>query len=86
MRIQSIERLVVIFDRMTKTLCNNVVSLMKVQWKHHKGSKRTWELEEEMCGHYHELFATTNFEELVKESCNTLLPIRGMYLILILIF
>ena len=30
------ERQVAILDRKTKTLCNKVVPLVKVQWKHHK--------------------------------------------------
>lgn len=33
-----VERLITILDRKTKSLCNKVVGLVNVQWKHRKGS------------------------------------------------
>ena len=57
-----VERQVEILDRRMKILRNKVVSLVKVQWQHRKGSEWTWELESKMCEHFLELFTTADFE------------------------
>ena len=54
-----------ILDRKTKTLCNKVVNLVKVQWQHQKGSEWTWEPEDEMREDFPELFAAEDFEDEV---------------------
>lgn len=46
-----IERPIVLLERETKNFCNKVFSLVRVQWKHRKGSNWTWEPDEEMCEH-----------------------------------
>ena len=38
-RLNYVERPVAILDRKTKALRNKVVSLVKVQWQHRKGSE-----------------------------------------------
>ena len=63
--LNDIERLVAILDPKTKILRNKVVELVKVQWQHRKGSKWTWEPEEEMREHYPELFGAVDFEDEV---------------------
>ena len=45
-----------ILDRRDKLLRNKVIPLVKVQWKHHKGSDATWEREDDMRKKYPELF------------------------------
>ena len=60
-----IERPVAILDQKTKALSNKVVSLVKVQWQHRKGSEWTWEPESEMREHYPELFTLADFEDEV---------------------
>ena len=40
-RLNYVERPVATLDRKTKALCNKVVSLVKVQWHHWKGSELT---------------------------------------------
>ena len=47
----------VILDCKTKELRNKRVELVKVQWRHRKGSEWTWEPEEEMREHYPKLFS-----------------------------
>ena len=42
------ERLVVILDKKMKALRNKVVSLVKVQWQHRKGSKWMWQPNKEI--------------------------------------
>ena len=59
------ERPVMILDKKTKTLCNKVLELVKVQWQHQKGPEWIWEPNEELREHYPELFAATDFEEEV---------------------
>ena len=64
-RLNYMERLVVILNGKTKTLCNKVVLLFKVQSHHQKGSEWTWEPEAEMWEHYRELFVIEDFVEEV---------------------
>ncbi|KAI3742402.1 hypothetical protein L1987_60083 [Smallanthus sonchifolius] len=51
-----IEELVAILDRKEKRLRNKIIQLVKVQWKHRKGSESTWETEAEMRESYPQLF------------------------------
>ncbi|KAI3806853.1 hypothetical protein L1987_22769 [Smallanthus sonchifolius] len=51
-----IEEPVAILDRKEKRLRNKVIQLVKVQWKHRKGSEATWETEKEMRESYPHLF------------------------------
>ncbi|KAI3794847.1 hypothetical protein L1987_37487 [Smallanthus sonchifolius] len=51
-----IEEPVAILDRKEKRLRNKVIQLVKVQWKHRKGSEATWETETEMKESYPQLF------------------------------
>ena len=62
-RLNYVESPISILDSKTKTLCNKVVNLVKVQWQHRKGSEWTWEWEGEMREHYPNLFAPTDFED-----------------------
>lgn len=64
-RLNYVERPVATLDRKTKTLRNQVVALVKIQWQHRKGSEWTWELEEEMREHYPGLFEEVVFEDEV---------------------
>ena len=57
-----VERPIAILDRKTNGLRNKEVKLVKVKWQHRRGSKWTWEPEEEMREHYPELFSATDFE------------------------
>ena len=54
-----------ILDRKIKILCNKDVSLVKVQWQHHKHSKWTWEPDDEMRQLYPELFKASDFGDKV---------------------
>ncbi|KAI3751218.1 hypothetical protein L2E82_22266 [Cichorium intybus] len=67
-RLNYVERPIAILERKTKSLRNKVVVLVKVQWKHRKGSECTWEPEREMREHYPELFENTNFEDEIQRS------------------
>ncbi|KAI3825312.1 hypothetical protein L1987_06794 [Smallanthus sonchifolius] len=51
-----VEEPIAILDRAEKRLCNKSIHLLKVQWKHRKGSEATWEKEDEMRGLYPQLF------------------------------
>ncbi|KAI3796222.1 hypothetical protein L1987_38888 [Smallanthus sonchifolius] len=51
-----IEEPVAILDRKEKRLRNKAIQLVKVQWKHRKGSEATWETETEMKESYPHLF------------------------------
>ncbi|KAI3762604.1 hypothetical protein L1987_53041 [Smallanthus sonchifolius] len=51
-----IEEPLAILDRKEKRLRNRVIQLVKVQWKHRKGSEATWEMEKEMRESYPHLF------------------------------
>ncbi|KAI3819508.1 hypothetical protein L1987_13348 [Smallanthus sonchifolius] len=51
-----VEELIAIIDRAEKRLRNKSIHLVKVQWKHRKGSEVTWEKEDEMRGLYPQLF------------------------------
>ncbi|XP_024960863.1 uncharacterized protein LOC112501458 [Cynara cardunculus var. scolymus] len=46
-----------ILERKTKVLRHKEVVLVKVQWKHHRGSNVTWEEEEDLKRCYPQLFA-----------------------------
>lgn len=59
------ERPVTIIDRKTEALLNKEVSLVKVQWQHHKSSKWTWEPEAEMREQYPNLFVIEVFKEKI---------------------
>ncbi|KAI3739873.1 hypothetical protein L2E82_30285 [Cichorium intybus] len=63
-----VERPIAILERKTKSLRNKLVVLVKVQWKHRKGSECTREPEREMPEHYPELFENTNFEVEIQRS------------------
>ena len=52
-----------ILDQKSKDLRNKRVELVKVQLQHRKGSKLTWEPEENMREHYPDLFAAMDFED-----------------------
>ena len=54
-----------ILDQNSKALRNRLVSLVKVQWQHRKGSEWTREPEYEMKEHYYDLFTTADFEDEV---------------------
>ena len=58
-----VERPIETLDRKMKTLCDKVVDSVKVQLQHRKGSKLTWEPEENMREHYPDLFAAMDFED-----------------------
>ncbi|KAI3762516.1 hypothetical protein L1987_52946 [Smallanthus sonchifolius] len=51
-----VEEPVAILDRAKKRLRNKSIPLVKIQWKHRKGSEATWEKEDEMRGLYPQLF------------------------------
>ena len=57
-----VERPVAILERKVKVLHNKKVSLVKVQWRHQRGSEWAWELEAEMLEHYLDLFTIAGFE------------------------
>ncbi|KAD4585520.1 hypothetical protein E3N88_23121 [Mikania micrantha] len=57
-KLNYVEEPVAILDRDEKRLRNKVVKMVKVQWKHRKGSEATWETEEEMRICYPQLFET----------------------------
>lgn len=56
-RLNYVEKPVAILDKKTKTLINNVISLLKVQGQHRKGLEWTWELVEEMRRNYQKNFS-----------------------------
>ncbi|KAI3776026.1 hypothetical protein L1987_45786 [Smallanthus sonchifolius] len=51
-----IEEPMAILDRKEKRLRNKTIQLVKVQWKHRRGSEATWETETEMRDSYPQLF------------------------------
>ncbi|XP_076894531.1 uncharacterized protein LOC143546850 [Bidens hawaiensis] len=55
-RLNYIGQLVKIVDRKDKQLRHKVIPLVKVIWKHRKGSDATWETEEEMRKFYPQMF------------------------------
>ncbi|KAD4585810.1 hypothetical protein E3N88_23411 [Mikania micrantha] len=55
-KLNYVEHPVAILDYDEKKLRNKNVKLVKIQWKHHKGSDATWETEEEMRKFYPHLF------------------------------
>ncbi|KAI3813748.1 hypothetical protein L1987_18480 [Smallanthus sonchifolius] len=55
-RLNYVEEPIAIIDRAEKRLCNKSIPLVKIQWKHRKGSEATWEKEDEMRGLYPKLF------------------------------
>ena len=61
-RLNYIEILVAILDRGMKNLKNRAVDIVKVQWQHQRGSECTWEPEDKMRQHYHELFEVADFK------------------------
>ncbi|KAI3778451.1 hypothetical protein L2E82_07749 [Cichorium intybus] len=65
-RLNYVEQPVAILDRETKTLRNKTINLVKVQWRHRRGSEWTWEPEEEMRAHYPDLFVGNDFEDEVR--------------------
>ena len=64
-KLNYVEKPIAILERKTKTLRNKVIGLVKVQWKHRKGSEWTWEPESEMRQYYPELFIDVDFEDEV---------------------
>ena len=60
-----IKKPITILDRKIKVLRNKEVKLVKVQWQHRRGSKWTWEPNDEIRKHYPDLFASTDFEDEV---------------------
>lgn len=65
-RLNYVEQPVAILDRETKTLRNKTINLVKVQWRHRRGSEWTWEPEDEMRAHYPDLFVGNDFEDEVR--------------------
>ncbi|KAI3777919.1 hypothetical protein L1987_47722 [Smallanthus sonchifolius] len=55
-KLNYIEEPTAILDRKEKRLRNKVIPLVKVQWKHRKGSEATWETESEMRELYPQMF------------------------------
>ena len=55
-QLNYIEQPIEIVDRKDKQLRNKKIPLVKVVWKHRKGSDATWEVEEEMRRLYPNLF------------------------------
>jgi predicted Ser/Thr protein kinase len=55
-RLEYTEEHVAIIDRREKRLRNKTIQLVKVQWKHQRGSEATWEAEEEMSENFPRLF------------------------------
>ena len=55
-KLSYVEEPVAILNRYEKRLRKKVVPMIKVQWKHRKGSDATWEPEEEMKKNYPRLF------------------------------
>ncbi|KAI3744239.1 hypothetical protein L1987_57316 [Smallanthus sonchifolius] len=51
-----VEEPIAILDRAKKRLRNKSIPLVKVQWKHRKGSEATWEKEDEIKGLYPQMF------------------------------
>jgi hypothetical protein len=51
-----IEKPEAILERRTKKLRHKEVTMVKVQWKHHRGANVTWEAEEDMKKRYPLLF------------------------------
>ncbi|KAI3692762.1 hypothetical protein L6452_32584 [Arctium lappa] len=45
-----------ILESKRKKLCHKEVTMIKVQWKHHRGANVTWESEEDMRKRYRHLF------------------------------
>ena len=60
-----VERPIAILDRKTKTLCNKVVNMVKLQWHNRKASEWMWEPEGETREHYPDFFASTDFKDEV---------------------
>ena len=60
-----IERSLAVMDRNVKTLRNEVVDLVKVQWQHQKRSEWTWEPETNVRKNYPNLFVEVDFENEV---------------------
>ncbi|KAI3523665.1 hypothetical protein L1887_01962 [Cichorium endivia] len=65
-RLNYVEQPVAILDRETKTLRNKTINLVKVQWRHRRGSEWTWKPEDEMRAHYPDLFVGNDFEDEVR--------------------
>ncbi|XP_076932734.1 uncharacterized protein LOC143598392 [Bidens hawaiensis] len=55
-RLNNIEQPIEIVDRKEKQLHHNVIPLVKMIWKHCKGSDVTWKVEEEIRKFYPDLF------------------------------
>ena len=55
-QLNYIEEPIAILDSKVKKLRNKDVILVKVKWKHRKGSEATWETEDEMKKNYPHLF------------------------------
>ncbi|KAI3756965.1 hypothetical protein L6452_04497 [Arctium lappa] len=55
-RISFVDEPLAILDRKVKRLRNKEISLVKVQWKFHRGHEATWELESVMKEQYPSLF------------------------------
>ncbi|KAI3776002.1 hypothetical protein L1987_45762 [Smallanthus sonchifolius] len=64
-----VEEPIAILDRAEKRLRNKSIHLVKVQWKHRKGSEATWEKEDEMRGLYPQMF-NDNVPKLVSALTN----------------
>ena len=56
-RLNYVEQPIEIVDRKEKQLRNKSIPLVKVIWKHRRGSDATWEVEEEMRKLYPDLFS-----------------------------
>ncbi|KAJ9553167.1 hypothetical protein OSB04_017212 [Centaurea solstitialis] len=56
-----------ILESKTKKLCHKEVTMVKVQWKHHRGANVTWEAEEDMKRRYPQLFTVLHEENWIQE-------------------
>ncbi|KAI3786529.1 hypothetical protein L1987_40278 [Smallanthus sonchifolius] len=66
-----VEEPIAIIDRAEKRLRNKSIHLVKVQWKHRKGSEAKWEKEDKMRRLYPQLFSETGLAYLssTQEGC-----------------
>ncbi|KAD5803480.1 hypothetical protein E3N88_14840 [Mikania micrantha] len=78
-RLNYIEKPVAIVDTKEKQLRNKMVRLVKVQWKHRKGSEATWEIEDEMKRLYPHLFETQQVSRIKpirsRRKCDIEVPV-----------
>ncbi|XP_024992458.1 uncharacterized protein LOC112526405 [Cynara cardunculus var. scolymus] len=64
---QCVEGPEAILESKTKVLRNREVVMVKVKWKHHRGSNVTWEADEDLKRRYPQLFASRSAAEAAVE-------------------